>query len=167
MYVNLPLSKLVAVSLNQVGDAGLPLLAANLPKETSWASSLLDKTVEGPGLPLGAWASKCCFKVSFDIPSILAAQYTDVPCHTILLAFSMASAVYFFFSLPIFIPDLNSLTFVYLLYPQTKVGDILDSGPLRRRRRNFLVDAITQKRINIFFSNLVHMLRMPKGRSLF
>ena len=55
-----------------------------------------------------------------------------------------------------------------LLYPQTKVGDILDSGPSRRRRRrNFLVDAITQKRINIFFSNLVHMLRMPKGRSLF
>ena len=55
-----------------------------------------------------------------------------------------------------------------VLYPQTKVGDILDSGPSRRRRRrNFLVDAITQKRINIFFSNLVHMLRMPKGRSLF
>ena len=47
-----------------------------------------------------------------------------------------------------------------LLYPQTKVGDILDSGPSRRRRRrNFLVYAITQKRINIFFSNLVHMLR--------
>ena len=37
-----------------------------------------------------------------------------------------------------------------LLYPQTKVGDILDSDP-SRRRRNFLVDAITQKRINIFF----------------
>ena len=37
----------------------------------------------------------------------------------------------------------------------------------RRRRRNFLVDAITQKQINIFFSNLVHMLRVPKGRSLF
>ena len=56
----------------------------------------------------------------------------------------------------------------YLLYPQTKVGDILDSGPSRRRRRrNFLVDAITQKQINIFFSNLVHMLRVPKGRSLF
>ena len=59
-----------------------------------------------------------------------------------------------------------------LLYPQTKVGDILDSGPsrrrrCRRRRRNFLVDAITQKQINIFFSNLVHMLRVPKGRSLF
>ena len=56
-----------------------------------------------------------------------------------------------------------------LLYPQTKVGDILDSGLLRRRRRrrNFLVDAITQKQINIFFSNLVHMLRVPKGRSLF
>ena len=54
-----------------------------------------------------------------------------------------------------------------LLYPQTKVGDILDSGPSRRRRRNFLVDAITQKQINIFFSNLVHMLRVPKGRSLF
>ena len=58
------------------------------------------------------------------------------------------------------------------LYPQTKIGDILDSGPsrrcrCRRRRRNFLVDAITQKQINIFFSNLVHMLRMPKGRSLF
>ena len=54
------------------------------------------------------------------------------------------------------------------LYPQTKVGDILDSGPSRRRRRrNFLVDAITQKQINIFFSNLVHMLRLPKGRSLF
>ena len=57
-----------------------------------------------------------------------------------------------------------------------KVGDILDSGPSRRRRprrrprrrrRNFLVDAITQKQINIFFSNLVHMLRVPKGRSLF
>ena len=32
-------------------------------------------------------------------------------------------------------------------------GDILDSGPSRRRRRrrNFLVDAITQKQINIFF----------------
>ena len=57
---------------------------------------------------------------------------------------------------------------IYLLYPQTKVGDILDSGPSRRRRRrNFLVDAITQKQINIFFSNLVHMLRVPKGRSLF
>ena len=55
-----------------------------------------------------------------------------------------------------------------LLYPQTKVGDILDSGPLRRRRRrNILVDTITQKQINIFFSNLVHMLRVPKGRSLF
>ena len=59
-----------------------------------------------------------------------------------------------------------------LLYPQTKVGDILDSGPSRRRRRrrrrrNFLVDAITQKQINIFFSNLAHMLRVPKGRSLF
>ena len=56
-----------------------------------------------------------------------------------------------------------------LLYPQTTVGDILDSGPSRRRRhrRNFLVDAITQKQINIFFSNLVHMLRVPKGRSLF
>ena len=54
------------------------------------------------------------------------------------------------------------------LYPQTKVGDILDSGPSRRRRRrNFLVDAITQKQSNIFFSNLVHMLRVPKGRSLF
>ena len=55
------------------------------------------------------------------------------------------------------------------LYPQTKVGDILDSGlsRRRRRRRNFLVDAITQKQINIFFSNLVHMLRVPKGRSLF
>ena len=41
------------------------------------------------------------------------------------------------------------------LYPQTKVGDILDSGPSRRRRRrNFLVDAITQKPINIFFFKL-------------
>ena len=63
------------------------------------------------------------------------------------------------------------ITTVLLLYPQTKVGDILDSGPSRRRRRrrrrNFLVDAITQKQINIFFSNLVHMLRVPKGRSLF
>ena len=59
--------------------------------------------------------------------------------------------------------------YLSLLYPQTKVGDILDSGPSRRRRRrrNFLVDAITQKQINIFFSNLVHMLRVPKGRSLF
>ena len=63
------------------------------------------------------------------------------------------------------------VTLMKLLYPQTKVGDILDSGPSRRRRRrrrrNFLVDAITQKQINIFFSNLVHMLRVPKGRSLF
>ena len=40
-----------------------------------------------------------------------------------------------------------------LLYPQTKVGDILDSGP-SRRRRNFLVDAITQKQMNIFFFKL-------------
>ena len=67
----------------------------------------------------------------------------------------------------------ESLKFMWtplLLYPQTKVGDILDSGPSRRRRRrrrNILVDAITQKQINIFFSNLVHMLRVPKGRSLF
>ena len=64
-------------------------------------------------------------------------------------------------------------SFMIYLYPQTKVGDILDSGlsrrrrRRRRRRRNFLVDAITQKQINIFFSNLVHMLRVPKGRSLF
>ena len=49
--------------------------------------------------------------LNLDIPIDLAAQYTDVPCHTIVLAFSMASAVYFFFYLPIFIPDLNSLTF--------------------------------------------------------
>ena len=64
----------------------------------------------------------------------------------------------------------KQLVGITLLYPQTKVGDILDSGPSRRRRRrrrNFLVDAITQKQINIFFSNLVHMLRVPKGRSLF
>ena len=63
----------------------------------------------------------------------------------------------------------NTILSFMLLYPQTKVGDILDSGPSRRRRRrrNFLVDAITQKQINIFFSNLVHMLRVPKGRSLF
>ena len=63
-----------------------------------------------------------------------------------------------------------NITTKVLLYPQTKVGNILDSGPsrrCRRRRRNFLVDAITQKQINIFFSNLVHMLRVPKGRSLF
>ena len=66
--------------------------------------------------------------------------------------------------------DLSYFFFNKFLYPQTKVGDILDSGPSRRRRRrrrNFLVDAITQKQINIFFSNLVHMLRVPKGRSLF
>ena len=66
--------------------------------------------MEGPGLLLGAWASNCRLKMSFDIPIDLAARYTDVPCHTILLAFSMASAVYFFFYLPVFIPDLNSLT---------------------------------------------------------
>ena len=65
------------------------------------------------------------------------------------------------------IENLKVLITHLLLYPQTKVGDILDSGPSRRRRRNFLVDAITQKQINIFFSNLVHMLRVPKGRSLF
>ena len=70
-------------------------------------------------------------------------------------------------------PKLKVIISHLLLYPQTKVGDILDSGPSRRRRRrrrrrrNFLVDAITQKQINIFFSNLVHMLRVPKGRSLF
>ena len=51
------------------------------------------------------------------------------------------------------------LSMEVLLYPQTKVGDILDSGPSRRRRRrrrrrNFLVDAITQKQINIFFFKL-------------
>ena len=44
---------LVAVSLNQVGDAGLPLWPTNLAKETCWASSLLDKTAEGPRLLLG------------------------------------------------------------------------------------------------------------------
>ena len=68
-----------------------------------------------------------------------------------------APILYYLFIIPLY------------LYPQTKVGDILDSGPSRRRRRrrNFLVDAITQKQINIFFSNLVHMLRVPKGRSLF
>ena len=70
------------------------------------------------------------------------------------------------------IPDIIATVYILLLYPQTKVGYILDSGPSRRRRRrrrrrNFLVDAITQKQINIFFSNLVHMLRVPKGRSLF
>ena len=48
-----------------------------------------------------------------------------------------------------------------------KSRDILDSGPSRRSRRNFLVYTITQKRISIFFKNLVHMLRVPKGRSLF
>ena len=69
-------------------------------------------------------------------------------------------------------PNLFKIYMDLYLYPQTKVGDILDSGPSRRRRRrrrrrNFLVDAITQKQINIFFSNLVHMLRVPKGRSLF
>ena len=66
------------------------------------------------------------------------------------------------------VPKSDFLAMLVYLYPQTKVGDILDSGPSRRRRRrNFLVDAITQKQINIFFSNLVHMLRVPKGRSLF
>ena len=68
----------------------------------------------------------------------------------------------------IYLEYFMAVTNYKLLYPQTKVGDILDSGPSRRRRRrNFLVDAITQKQINIFFSNLVHMLRVPKGRSLF
>ena len=38
-----------------------------------------------------------------------------------------------------------------LLYPQAKVGDILDSGPSCRRGRNFFVYAITQKWISIFF----------------
>ena len=84
------------------------------------------------------------------------------------------SCIYFVFilsacSVYVFLP-INFLIMI-LLYPQTKVGDILDSGPSRRRRRrrrrNFLVDAITQKQINIFFSNLVHMLRVSKGRSLF
>ena len=105
--LNLSLSNLVAVSLNEVGDASLQLLSTNLSTETSWALSLLDKSVEGPGLLLRAWPSKCHFKVLFDIPISLAVRCTDVPSHTILLAFFMASAVYFFFSLPIFIPDLN------------------------------------------------------------
>ena len=46
-------------------------------------------------------------------------------------------------------------------------NNIIISPDESRRRRNFLVDAITQKQINIFFSNLVHILRVPKGRSLF
>ena len=47
---------------------------------------------------------------------------------------------------------------VVSLYPQTKVGDILDSGPSRRRcRRNFLVYAITQKWISIFFKLGTHV----------
>ena len=62
----------------------------------------------------------------------------------------------FQFKKPKFTVYLTNLTSISLLYPQTKVGDILDSGPSRRRRRrrrrrNFLVDAITQKQINIFF----------------
>ena len=60
--LNLSLSNLVAVSLNKVGDADLQLLSTNLSTETSWALSLLDKTVEGSGLLLGAWPSKCCFE---------------------------------------------------------------------------------------------------------
>ena len=74
-----------------------------------------------------------------------------------------------FITIDSFILFFNKFVTIDSLYPQTKVGDILDSGPSRRRRRrrNFLVDAITQKQINIFFSNLVHMLNVPKGRSLF
>ena len=93
----LSLSNLVAVSLNQVGDAGLPL-------------GLISLGPEGPGLLLGVWPSKCRLKVSFDIPIDSVARYTNVPYHTILLAFSMASVVYFFFYLTIFIPEPNSLT---------------------------------------------------------
>ena len=50
---------------------------------------------------------------------------------------------------------LSSLPRSESLCPQTKVRDILDSGPLCCRHcRNFLVYAITQKRIGISFSNL-------------
>ena len=38
-----------------------------------------------------------------------------------------------------------------LLYPQTKVWNTLDSGQSRRCHRIFLVYAITQKWISIFF----------------
>ena len=61
---------------------------------------------------------------------------------------------------------LHPVFFPRISWPAS-VASVPASGPSRRRHRNFLVDAITQKRINIFFSNLVHMLRMPKGRSLF
>ena len=61
------------------------------------------------------------------------------------------------------------LTITFIIISPDESRGILDSGPLhcRRRRRNFLVYAITQKQISIFFSNLVHILRVPKGRSLF
>ena len=92
-----------------------------------------------------------------------------------ILSKSIADSQYFSNNSFTYILEIfHMLKFFYeLLYPQTKVGDILDSGlsrrrrRRRRRRRNFLVDAITQKQINIIFSNLVHMLRVPKGRSLF
>ena len=47
-----------------------------------------------------------------------------------------------------------------LLYPQTKVWDILDlvSSRRRRRRSNFLVSAITQKIFFTFKSNLAQLL---------
>ena len=53
--------------------------------------------------------------------------------------------------------------------PRRKSGDILVLAPSRRRRRrrrNFLVYALQGKRMKIFFSNLVHMLRLAGGRPL-
>ena len=58
------------------------------------------------------------------------------------LTFDLAYLMLFYVSTRI--SDTLYLSYISLiyLYPQTKVGDILDSGP-SRRRRNFLVDAIT------------------------
>ena len=55
----------------------------------------------------------------------------------------------------------------YLLYPQMKVGDILVSGPSRRRRTFWLVCAITQKRFRRFRSNLAHTCIWVRRGTLF
>ena len=65
-----------------------------------------------------------------------------------------------------FLIDVEKVVLLFIISPDDS-RDILvlaSSRHRRRRRSDFLVYAITQKIINIVFSNLAHMLRLEKGR---
>ena len=70
---------------------------------------------------------------------------------------------YIWLTFTLVIQQWNSIYYI----PRRKLGDILVLAPSRRRRRrNFLVYALQGKRMKIFFSNLVHTLRLAGGRPL-